>query len=185
MPILGVVASSINVNLDSNVMFPIAYNQLTTTATSFTISSIPATYSHLRIYTSVKTSRSAFIDPLLLRFNGDSGSNYSYSLTEGEAPTTFAGASAQSQTSAYWGRGAGASNGLLRGVGVIDIYNYANTNIKKTFNSVGGIDYGSGGNIVASIGAWESTAAISSITIIPAVGPNLVAGTVFQIFGIK
>ena len=82
-------------------------------------------------------------------------------------------------------RAASASGASRRGVGVIDIYNYSNTNIKKTYNSISGIDYNGGGNVVASVGAWESTSAINSITFIPGVGPNILTGTVFQVYGIK
>lgn len=185
MPILGVVASGISANLDANAMFPIAFLTTTSSASSVTISSIPATYTHLRIFTSVKTSRGAFIDPLSLRFNGDSGSNYSYTGSEFESGPTAAGFHAQNQTMAYFGRGAGTSQTSLVGVCVLDIYNYANTNVRKSFNSHGGIDYGSGGNIVVSVGTWQSTAAINSITFIPNVGPNINGGSNFQIYGMK
>jgi hypothetical protein len=184
MPILGVVASGISANLDANAMFPIAFLTTTSGATSVTISSIPATYTHLRIFTNVKTSRSALTDPLSLRFNGDSGSNYSYTGSEFEQPTP-AGFNAQNQTKAFFGRGGGASNASLAGMCVLDIYNYANTNVRKSFNSHGGIDYGSGGNIVVSVGTWQSTAAINSITFLADVGPNINANSNFQIYGIK
>jgi hypothetical protein len=179
MPILGVVASSISGNLDPNAMYPIALFTANSSASSVTISS------NLRIFTNIKTSRSAFTDPMFLRFNGDSGSNYSYTGTEGEGPSTMAGFNAQSQTSAFWGRGAGASNASLAGMGVIDIYNYANTNIKKSFISFSGIDYSSGGNIVNSIGTWENTAAISSITFFANPGPNITSNSTFQVYGMK
>ena len=170
---------------DPNAIFPIGTYNVMTAASTFTIPSIPSTYSHLRIYTYVKTSRSAQIDPMYLQFNGDTGNNYSHTGTEAESGPTVAGFNAQSQNKAYWGRAASASGASRRGVGVIDIYNYSNTNIKKTFNSISGIDYNGGGNVVASVGAWESTSAINSITFIPGVGPNILTGTVFQVYGIK
>jgi hypothetical protein len=185
MPILGVVASGISANLDANAMFPIAFLTTTSNATSVTISSIPATYTHLRIFTNVKTSRGAYIDPLSLRFNGDSGSNYSYTGTEFESGVSPAGFHAQSQTKAYFGRGAGTTNASLNGVCVLDIYNYANTNVRKSFNSHGGIDYSAGGNIVVSVGTWQNTAAINSITFLPDVGPNINSPSTFQIYGMK
>lgn len=175
----------IPVTHDPNAIFPIGTYNVMTAASTFTISSIPSTYSHLRIYTYVKTSRSAQIDPMYLQFNGDTGNNYSHTGTEVESGPSVAGFNAQSQNKAYWGRAASASGASRRGVGVIDIYNYSNTNIKKTFNSIGGIDYNGGGNVVASVGAWESTSAINSITFIPGVGPNILTGTVFQVYGIK
>ena len=188
MPILGTVSSQISGRLDSNVMFPIAYAQLSAAASSLTVSSIPSTYKNLRIYTWVTTSRSAYIDPMYMRFNGDSGSNYNYSGVEGESASTVAGYNAQSQTGIYWGRAGASTNGALRGIGVVNIFNYSNTNITKSINSLSGIDYGGslqGGNLINMVGGWNNTAAISSITFYPGVGPNLLGDTVFQIYGIK
>ena len=189
MPILGTVSSQISGRLDSNVMFPIAYAQVATTAvSSLTVSGIPSTYKHLRIYTWCRTTRSAYIDSMYMRFNGDSGSNYNHSGVEGESASTVAGYNAQSQTGIYWGRAGASTQGQLRGLGVVDIFNYSNTNITKSINSLSGIDYGGslqGGNLITMVGGWNNTAAISSITFYPGVGPNIQTDSVFQIYGIK
>jgi hypothetical protein len=46
-------------------------------ATTITFSSIPATYQHLQIRVLARTNRSAGVDIMSMRMNGDTGNNYS------------------------------------------------------------------------------------------------------------
>jgi len=147
---------------------------------SFT--SIPSTYTHLQIRYASKNQAAS--DTTLIRFNNDSGSNYSYhrlsysgsfsatsypSATYGELPAT-----------AYSGTGSG-----VFGSGVIDIFDYTNTNKYKTVKMLGGFrDLGSGGSTAFNSMAYYSLSAISSIQIIPS--PNWVdAPSVFSLYGIQ
>jgi hypothetical protein len=75
----------------------------------------------------------------------------------------------------------------------VDFINISNTsNYKTTIAKVGQIEFGSNtccqvagdGNTGTASGQWRSTAAISSISLRPAVGGNFVSGSTFSLYGI-
>jgi hypothetical protein len=72
----------------------IASNTLGSAATTVTFSSIPQTYTDLVLMASARTSRSNYLDELMIRFNSDSATNYSATVVTGNA-----GAAATSQVS--------------------------------------------------------------------------------------
>ena len=182
MPIIGVIDSSKTGNLDSSVVFPIASVERQGVS-SITISSIPSIYTHLRVYTWGRTTRSAFIDPLQLRFNGDTGNNYNSAVLQGFLPSPGNGEVQANQSSMYAGRLAGSSDNSLRAIAVIDIPNYTNTNIQKTATFLSGVDYASDGMVLMGQGLWANTSAINSITVFAGVG-NLAIASV-QVYGIR
>ena len=70
------------------------------------------------------------------------------------------------------------------GVNVIDILDYANTNKYKTLRVLTGIDVnGSGGYVQLSSGLWQSSSAITSITLTNST--NYTTATQFALYGIK
>lgn len=132
--------------------------------TSLDFTSIPSTYKHLQIRLMAKTNSANFYDTVLLRFNSDTASNYSYHYLDGYNSTvSAAGAASTAFIQTYYIAG-NASNTF--GVAVIDILDYANTNKYKTTRSLAGVDVNTtGGAINFSSGSWRSTSAISNITI--------------------
>lgn len=183
MPILGVIDSAKTNWLDPDVAFPIFYQVLSADTTSVTISNIPSTYSYLQLRVSGWTGRSAYIDPLNIRFNGDTGSNYSYQVLGGDAGTVK-GESSSSTTALYCGRLAGSSGGGEMGVNVIDIYQYTNTNINKSALFLGGTEYRTDGVMLMGTGTWNNTSAISSITVFAGVG-SMKTRTKITLYGYK
>ena len=169
-PILGIWASSKAVATDTGAMFPL---QVITVgpagASSVSFTNIPGTYTHLQVRAIARTTRtsSSGIDYVSIRFNSDSGSNYSYHLLYGNGSTVTAQASTSS-TALYNGNaprdGATAS---IYGANVFDILDYANTNKYKTLRTLGGTDTNGAGQITFSSGLWMSTSAITSITLSP------------------
>lgn len=158
---------------------PITNNTLSSSASTVTFSSISNTYTDLILI--VQPIASAGVD-LELRFNGDSGTNYSCSQLTGTGSAVTYGAftnAAQMRLDKF-----GYVNTSIGTMDVIHIMNYANTSVNKTVLSRTG-NASQGTDIV--VGMWRSTAAITSIVLYPGVGTGATfsAGSTFTLYGIK
>jgi hypothetical protein len=150
--------------------------------------SIPATYTHLQIRAIGRTTRAETNDALNMRFNSDTGSNYSWHRLDGQGDTGSATASsATSQTTIIVDRfsAATAGNASMFGAFVLDILDYANTNKYKTTRNLGGYDLNGSGLITFASGLWQSTSAITSITLVSRNAGNLSQYSSFALYGIK
>jgi hypothetical protein len=155
---------------------PIATTTLGSSATSYTFSSIPSTYTDLVLVIQTQWTTSGNSD-CGLRFNGDTGSNYSRTYVEGNG------------TSATSGRGSNENIMYITGyfsntisTQIFQIMNYANTTTYKTAINRESSNP-SDSNVGAKVGLWRSTAAINSVTIIGA-SKTFAAGSTFTIYGI-
>jgi hypothetical protein len=155
---------------------PISTQTLASAVATVTFSSIPATYTDLvLIMTGIASTVGT--DSCELQFNGDTATNYSYTLLTGN------GAAASS------GRGTGAA---FIAVGLItsseqvsniwNIMNYANT---TTFKSVLGHGNIAGAQVRTGVGTWRSTSAITSILLKNDTAQNFAIGSTFTLYGIK
>jgi hypothetical protein len=158
---------------------------------TITFSSIPATYTHLQLRWIAQSNRATYADDdFNIRFNSDASSNYAWHTMWGNGASTFAGASA-SQTLITCRNGSGSTAiSYTMGVGILDILDYANTNKYKTTRFLGGDDVngtvaGYGGNAVLASGLWQSTSAISSISITNGSATNWTSLTSISLYGIK
>ena len=152
----------------------IATTTLGSNASSVTFSSIPSTYTDLRISCAV-TSTAGNNNYVL--FNSDGGANYSSTYMQGT------GSAAQS------GRASSAAYGYVDYAGTtgqhtinVDIMNYSNTTTYKTYLSRGG---DTGTVTIAYVGMWRNTAAISTILIGNGAASGLLTGSTFTLYGIK
>jgi hypothetical protein len=159
-------------------------------AATITFSSIPSTYKHLQLRGNARDARAGFGNSNLnIRFNSDTGSNYSRHKLEGDGGAAAAGGTGSSTWIVSNGcAGAGAPTNTFSGH-IIDILDYSNTNKNKTLRGLDGVDIngtvsGYGGVIELFSGCWLSTAAITSITLIPGEA-NLAQNTTFALYGIK
>jgi hypothetical protein len=159
-------------------------------ASSVTFTSIPSTYKHLQIRGIARDSRTTYVNSnLIIRFNGDSGSNYSWHNLQGNGTSAAArGAANDSAIRSNVLAAAGAPTGSFSGY-VTDILDYTDTNKYKTLRSLGGVDsngavMGEGGFIELLSGSWRNTAALTSISL-AADTPNLLQYTTFALYGIK
>lgn len=163
---------------------------LTAAAASIDTGTLSQAYKDLRVEISeLRGSTAATEVGFLLRFNGDTASNYDWSRVsnsnatvtgqEGTATTsiqtltTTAGVTADSST-------ANASTSM-----VIDVPGYTGTTRWKAASIVSSESMGSGaGNRRAtlSMGTWRSTAAITSLQITLSSG-NIMAGTSVRVYG--
>jgi hypothetical protein len=151
------------------------FTTTTSSTTSYTFSSIPSTYTDLVVVCNLKATSAN--SSLVLRFNGDSGSNYSYTQIWGD------GSSAQSQRLSNQTIGYLSYNGFPTatfGTTIINCQNYSNTTTYKTYLDRGGF---AAASTDAAVGLWRSTAAINSITLFA--GNFFDTGCTFSLYGIK
>lgn len=157
---------------------PIATTTLTSAQGTVTFSSIPSTYTDLVLVVEGSASSTAF--DAYIQFNGDTGSNYSFTSVNGT------GANAQSfrassQTSMATDRQATFRSGN-RTMQRINIMNYSNETTNKTVivRSDSPADA-----TEALVGLWRSTTAITSLTIGNNAAANYATGSIFTLYGIK
>lgn len=112
------------------------------------------------------------------RFNGDTGSNYSFTYINGNGSTASSGR--QSNTTyiaSYATTGTSGAPGTI----LFDVMNYSNTTTyKTTLSRVSDAPV----ELNAYVGLWRSTSAITSITIFPNAN-NITAGSTFTLYGIS
>ena len=186
MPVLGIVASQISGHLFAPSG---AYDSIATTtvggagAASITFSSIPSTYTHLQIRGINKTTAGTGNEWLTFQVNGATTNIVARHTLIGDGAT--ASAEAETTTQSYWfGFGSADSTASAFGVVVMDVLDYANTNKNKTFRTLSGWDKNGTGQIAFNSNLWNSTSAITSLTIIPRTN-SFAQYTQFALYGIK
>lgn len=160
-------------------------------SSSIDFTSIPSTYSHLQIRMISRNTAAGVAGTLdnWLRFNSDSGSNYSFHILQGDGAAAAAGAGTTQTRVRMPNQSPGASSTANTfGAAVIDILDYTSTNKNKTVRAL----YGANDNTTNSeyrvfllSGLWYATpAAITSITILPETA-NFAQYSSFALYGIK
>jgi hypothetical protein len=184
--LIGIIASSGGVTSTNS------YESISTVtvggggSSSITFSSIPSTYQHLQIRGIARTNRGTFSsDALLIRANGDTGSNYSwhYLNGDGSSASANAGTSDTSMTNYLLPSSVAGSN-IFAGV-VLDVLDYASTSKYKTFRNLAGFDNNGSGWITLNSGLWMNTNAITSVTLLPLNGTAFAQYSSFALNGIK
>jgi len=157
---------------------PIATTTLGSSASSITFSSIPATYTDLRVVL-VGTASSGSAN---LRFNSDTGANYSYTRLKGDGTSATSGRST-GNTQIYLSQGAGPVSSMPDFF-TIDVFSYAGSTYKTCLNTSNMNHNGTDEEVAAVVGLWQSTSAINTITLSRNVG-NYNTGTTATLYGIK
>ena len=155
---------------------PIATTTLASAAGSYTFSSIPATYTDL-ILVVVGKSDGVNAD-FGLRFNSDSGGNYSRLYLYGSGSSATSGVTANST----YTQNMNFSN-VNTEVNRVFIQNYSNTTTYKTCLSR--VDDAASLGTVAQVSTWRNTSAITSIQVMTAGTALLQIGTTLTLYGIK
>jgi len=168
-----------------------AYDLLETTilgsdTASVTFSSLNSTYGstykHLQIRMSSAQTVGSNGAAINLRFNSDSGANYSYHGLFGSGSTVGSYADT-SQTTAFAGLSAG--NGQPSGVfaaSVCDLLDVFSTSKYKTTRALEGV---APGEIGLMSGNWRNTSAVTSITLLADSGGDFKQDSRFSLYGIK
>lgn len=190
MPIFGITASS-NMSIKLTDFYQIATTTLGSATGTVTFSNIPQTYTHLQIRTSHQTARTVYpLDKIFIRFNSDTGSNYSSHNLKGDGASASAAPENVAQiVDADSSSTSAASGGLVFGALIMDILDYTNTNKYKTVRSISGFDTngtvsGYGGRAALLSGNWRSTNAITSITFTVDNAANYSANSKFSLYGV-
>jgi len=159
---------------------PIATTTLGSAASTITFSSIAGTYTDLRVVL-VSSTATAGNTVNYLRFNSDTGTNYSSTWLTGDGAT----AGSSRETSATFIRGGENANNTDAGLSFItyDVFSYAGSTYKTALVANSRDNNGSG-STYRIVGLWRSTSAITSITIAASAG-NYKAGTTATLYGIK
>ncbi len=184
MPVLGIVASQMSGHLFAPSG---AYDSIATVtvgvlgAADVTFSSIPSTYTHLQIR---GITRAATSGTMWARFNGVTTSSYSWHYVEGDGANPNVGAGV-SDTRMFMGRvNITTDTANAFSASVLDILDYANTNKTKVIRSLDGNDTNGTGNVGLYSGMYNSTNAITSVTLAPQSG-NWNQYTTFALYGVK
>mgnify|MGYP003339236957 FL=1 len=148
--------------------------------------SIASTYQHLQIRVIARDTYAASdTDFSLMRFNSDSSSNYARHYLYGNGSSAAAGG-ASSVTSSYAALSAhGNSLASTFAGSVIDILDYASTSKYKTIRVLGGVDFNGSGQVHLASSLWQSTNAITSISIFPNPSSNFAQYSVAALYGVK
>lgn len=151
-------------------------------SSSIDFTSIPSTFKHLQIR---YISRNAAVtDTTYIRFNGDTGSNYAFHAIKGDGSSTGIAASpSQTRSELPFVSYSGATANAF-GAGVLDLLDYANTSKYKTARTLGGADLNGSGAINFFSTLWQSTSAVTSISIYASSG-NIAQYSSFALYGIK
>lgn len=141
-------------------------------------------YKHLqlRIFVGSNTASNDSVD---IRFNGDSGSNYTYHGFVGTGTVAFSEASSPRTAAVIPVPAIANTNTNMFASGVIDILDYADTNKFKTHRSLGGWDTGGNGQAFYGSACWMNTSAISSFEIYTRDGAGFRQHSRFALFGIR
>jgi len=156
---------------------PIQTTTLSTAAADVTFSSIPATYTDLRLVFNGGSTGAAV--NMTYQYNSDTGSNYSYTYLTGDgaSATSSRGISTSNIFVNYYGYMTADNNTNM----FIDIFNYSNSTTNKTSLSRAN---NAGNGTAALVGLWRNTAAITNIKLIAA-GSSFRSGSIFTLYGVK
>ena len=155
---------------------PLATVTLGTTASSITFSSIPATYRDLVVVLNGTVTNNT---ALQIRYNGDTGSNYSKVHMWGQSSS---GQSDASTGDTFFNlRDVPASGRLFTRVQIMD---YSATDKHKTALALNTYDPSSFSyNVFTGAGRWANTSAITSILVFLGTG-NFNSGTTLSMYGV-
>jgi hypothetical protein len=160
---------------------PIATQTLGSSASSVTFSSIPSTYTDLRLVMNYLANSG--IAGSSLQFNGDTGSNYSQLFLRGNGSSAV---SSRFTNNSYLAVGwQGWATTTIPQFNTVDILSYGGSTFKAALAEETN-DRNGAGNVTRIAGLWRSTSAITSIVINEnAGGGNYAAGSTFTLYGIK
>lgn len=149
---------------------------------TFDVSTYASTYKHLQIRYAAQTSATVYDNtPLVLRMNGDTGSNYRYHELYGTGSSVASGSSADAWPAQLATQQSGMTNKFAAGVlDVLDAFSSTkNTTVRGFSGTVGNTAY-----VFLKSMLWNNTATVTSLTVSGLAG-NLVVGSRFSIYGIK
>lgn len=162
---------------------PATYEAISTTtlgsaASTITFSSIPGTYTDLRLV--IVPTVASGTGYLLMRFNSNSATNYSLTEMYGTGSSVFSARSTSQTEINLTGNGLGVTT--TPHLYTVDIFSYAGSTNKTCLITASEDENGSG-YVIRQIGLWRQTSAITSISFTSS-GSNYASGTTATLYGI-
>jgi hypothetical protein len=153
-------------------------------AASIVFTSIPQTFTDLKLVVSAKTTVASTLDNILITFNSNT-TGYSYQTLYGSGSLAYAAYSSGVAFSKWAGIANGATATSIFSSNEIYIPNYTSSN-NKSYN----VEAVSENNSTSSeqdliTGLWSNTAAITSITLTPDTGPNFAQYSTATLYGVS
>ena len=158
---------------------PIATTTASGSVSSITFSSIAGTYTDLVLIASASLASGA--ENLRLRFNSDTGSNYSNTVLVGSGSGA---ASTRASNQTYISADSNGYVTTTNNIYIINIQNYANTTTNKTALIRANNAAAAASGVDAIVGLWRSTSAITSVTLLNLGGVNFTTSSTFTLYGI-
>lgn len=160
----------------------IAKNVLSTSAASVTFSGVPSTYTDLRLEISARSAASALTSDVKVRFNGaTTDALHTAGWLRGNGNTASTSASSFGLLGLCPGATASANTFASMSV---DIPIYSGSRGKRYSSFAASEDAASIAYLYAIAGQWDSTAAITSMTILIDGGHSFAANSSFFLYGI-
>jgi hypothetical protein len=156
---------------------PIATTTLGSASATINFTSIPATYTDLRV---VLTCTSTASGAIRYRFNSDTATNYSFLLMYGDGASAQA-AQSSTVTDIYLAGYTFSPSATVPSLYTIDIFNYASSSFKPILHTAQA-DYNGSGNAERSSAIYRSTSAITAVNLFA--GTSFAIGTTATLYGI-
>jgi hypothetical protein len=166
----------------ANTYVPIATTTLASTASGVTFSTLGSYTDLVIVVTGYNTTSPS--DAPIIRFNGDTATNYSDTELYGNGTTAGSGRMSNN-TYITTQRSGGFSNVSTQpGMVIINVMNYGNSTTYKTVLVRSGIASATYPSTEAIVGMWRNTAAITSVSVTFA-STLFAIGSTFSLYGIK
>ena len=160
--------------MSSNTYVALATQTLGSGVTTFTFNSVPSGYTDLILVANAGCTATG--QYIALRFNSDSGTNYSDTVLEGSGSSATSNRESNlNRVQMVYQRGTDSNFGTVEW----HIQNYSNS---TTYKTVLGRWNFAGDGVTAGVSTWRNTAAITSITVLTS--GTFTAGSTFTIYGI-
>jgi hypothetical protein len=159
---------------------PIATQTLGSAAATITFSSIPSTYTDLRLVLTA-VANSSTIGAYII-YNNDSGANYSWTNLRGNGTTAASsviGPATQINLAFF-----SSATTTIPAFYTADIFSYAGST-NKTCLTTASADQNGSGLVERHVGLWRSTSAINRLDIYTNAVANFGIGTTATLYGIK
>lgn len=159
---------------------PIATTTLGSAASTITFSSIPNTFTDLRLVLfGVTLNATGTYNQI--RFNNDTGTNYSWTQLLGNGSAAQSSRGTSTATLYLNDTDTSGANPYLQ---TVDLFSYAGST-NKTILSETSMDRNGGGIVGRVVGLWRNTTAINRIDLVVNAGNQYQAGTTATLYGIK
>jgi hypothetical protein len=134
---------------DTSTEVAIATTTLGSSTSTITLSSIPNTYTDLRVvFANIRTTPGT--GTIVLRFNGDTANNYSRTNINGDGASAT---SAQFSTVSWIHTNGGNTSTTVPGMLTLDIFSYAGST-NKTVLATASFDQNGSGNVTRTVGLY-------------------------------